>query len=351
MKRLIGVMFLVGCLLATPVTAQTGLKGEYFIGVNFARKVGSRIDRQLNFNWSEGSPARGIPHSYYSIRWTGKLLAPVTGVYRFYANVDDGIRLWIDNQLVIESWQLNDFQGYMGQIKLQAGRYYSFRVDYFNDMLGGELQLYWERPDAKPPVLDRYTKRPVGDIIPATYFYQKEPSVALATIPSKPAVPKPVAIAKVTPVRPLSKKPLVTRSTSVTTNSTVPPASISQTATNSALPIERGTTFSLPRVQFEQSSYVLLAESALDLDKLAAALTANPTWQLVIAGHTDAIGDARLNQALSENRAKVVAHYLIRKGIADSRITSVGYGGSRPIADNARETERAKNRRVEFTIR
>ncbi|GAB3544253.1 OmpA family protein [Spirosoma fluminis] len=351
MKRLIGVMFLVGCLLGTPVTAQTGLKGEYFIGVNFARKVGSRIDRQLNFNWSEGSPARGIPHSYYSIRWTGKLFAPVTGVYRFYANVDDGIRLWVDNQLVIESWQLNDSENYMGTIKLQAGRYYSFRVDYFNDMLGGELQLYWERPDAKAPAPDRYTKRPVGDIIPANFYFQKEPPVALVTIPAKPATPKPAAIAKATPVRPVPKKPLVTRPTPVTTNSAAAPGSTSQSATDPALSIERGTTFSLPRVQFEQSSYVLLTEAALDLDKLAAALTAHPAWQLVVAGHTDAIGDARLNQALSENRAKVVAHYLIRKGVADSRISSVGYGGSRPIADNARETERAKNRRVEFTIK
>lgn len=77
----------------------------------------------------------------------------------------------------------------------------------------------------------------------------------------------------------------------------------------------------------------------------------NPLWHMEIAGHTDNIGDPRLNLALSENRAKVIANYLVRKGIDDNRITTKGYGGTHPIADNTIESERQKNRRVEITIR
>ncbi len=69
-----------------------------------------------------------------------------------------------------------------------------------------------------------------------------------------------------------------------------------------------------------------------------------------MAGHTDNVGDARLNLALSEHRALVVTHYLQRKGVAEGRIKAQGYGGTRPIAPNTTETERAKNRRVEFVV-
>ena len=80
-------------------------------------------------------------------------------------------------------------------------------------------------------------------------------------------------------------------------------------------------------------------------------MRANPQWSVLISGHTDNVGDSRLNLALSENRAKVVANYLIRQGIADERITTEGFGGKRPIANNSIESKRSKNRRVEITIR
>jgi len=81
------------------------------------------------------------------------------------------------------------------------------------------------------------------------------------------------------------------------------------------------------------------------------ALKKNPLWHIDVAGHTDNVGDPRLNLALSENRAKVVSNYLMRRGIADDRLIATGYGGTRPIADNSTEGGRSKNRRVEITIR
>ncbi|GAB3953753.1 PA14 domain-containing protein [Spirosoma harenae] len=340
-------------LTSHPIWSQQGLKGEYYVGTDFKRKILTRIDPKLSFDWSAGSPARGIPHSYYSVRWTGKLLAPVSGAYKFYATVDDGIRVWVDNELVMESWQLNDSNHYTGTITLKAGQLYDLRVDYFNDMMGGELQLFWQRPDKKTIYIDRFIRS--GELIPAKYFFQKampeerftlvrESNPPINVVPPAKVIPKSIktipqkrptlTVKKPTPIPPIVK-PIVPRDTTVSLETE----------------FKRGSSAILNHVQFEQSSYILLPESSTELDKLVTVLKINPTWQIDIAGHTDNVGDPRLNLSLSENRAKVVSHYLTRHGIADDRITTKGYGGTRPIADNTIDRERPKNRRVEITIR
>ncbi|GAB3895752.1 PA14 domain-containing protein [Spirosoma agri] len=344
--------------------AQPGLKGDYYTGTNFERKILTRVDPELNFHWNRNGPATNMPRSYYSIRWTGKIMAPVTGQYGFFAKVDDGIRVWVGNKKVMDSWQLNDSKNYSGTILLEAGRYYDLRVDYFNAMLGGELELHWKRPDQKKPLI-RFSDNS-GDLITAQYFRQAAPPVAVEAKPVKPApippppkpaqpIGKPVRdIAKVTPkpvspASPVAKPVIVPKPVSETTVIAVTPQPASAPEPQSGL--TAGETVVLRNVQFEQSSYSLLPESSIELDKLVAALKTNAQWRIDVAGHTDNVGDPRLNRALSENRAKVVATYLIRHGIAEERIETKGYGGSQPIADNAIETERVKNRRVAITVR
>ncbi|GAB3771904.1 PA14 domain-containing protein [Spirosoma horti] len=342
--------------------AQQGLKGEYYTGTNFERKVYTRMDPQLNYNWRGRSPAPGLSESYYSIRWTGKLLAPASGEYRFYAKVDDGIRIWVGNKLVVNSWQLNDSKDFSGRVILEAGHFYDLRIDYFNDMLEGEIYLYWQRPDAKRTSLNPFNQ--TGELITTNYFFQKpspvrvsltkttppaapEPSAIVVKMPTKIITPK--RVARVTPKPILS--PPSTR-TATTSAPVIAPLSPVPTVSLESTPVfEPGTTVVLHKVQFEQSSYNLLPESSTELDQLVIALQKNPLWQITIAGHTDNIGDPRLNLALSENRAKVVAAYLKRRGVADNRISTNGYGGAQPIADNTLETERSKNRRVEITLK
>lgn len=356
--RVLSVLIL--WLLTMVAQAQPGLKGEYYVGTNFERKVFTRIDPTISFNWLDRSPGPGLPHSYYSIRWTGKLLAPATGEYYFYAKVDDGIRIWVGNQKVMDSWQLNDSKSFIGNIVLKAGQYYDLRVDFFNDMLEGEIFLYWQRPDRKRLLLDRFTTP--GEPITAQYFAQKAPPVAVPKKPTKPVSATPTIVASTSPKALAPKRPVIagpkpvlnpppTKIASNTATSATPAKPTSLPPADSKPELTRGKTFVLHNVQFEQSSYVLLPESSAELDNVVQAMKANPLWQLDVAGHTDNVGDPRLNLALSENRAKVVANYLIRHGISDDRITTKGYGGTRPIADNTVEVERSKNRRVEVTIR
>jgi len=79
-------------------------------------------------------------------------------------------------------------------------------------------------------------------------------------------------------------------------------------------------------------------------------LVDNPNIYVEISGHTDNVGSAAVNNKLSLERAKSVVDYLIQKGIAKERLTSVGYGFDKPIAPNTTEEGRQKNRRTEFKI-
>ena len=76
--------------------------------------------------------------------------------------------------------------------------------------------------------------------------------------------------------------------------------------------------------------------------------TENATLKISVEGHTDNVGNATLNRILSENRAKAVMNYLVTKGINTTRLTSKGWGQTKPIADNSTEEGKAKNRRVEL---
>ncbi|TAH17832.1 MAG: hypothetical protein EAZ08_12875 [Cytophagales bacterium] len=105
------------------------------------------------------------------------------------------------------------------------------------------------------------------------------------------------------------------------------------------------------KIQFEQSKADLLPISIMELEKLVEILVRNPTWQIEIGGHTDGVGNAKLNQQLSEQRANIVRDYLVQREINKSRITTVGYGGTKPLANNNDVSSREQNRRVEIILR
>jgi OOP family OmpA-OmpF porin len=101
---------------------------------------------------------------------------------------------------------------------------------------------------------------------------------------------------------------------------------------------------------FEPSGIELSGEGKALLDSALAILNANPSAVLVVEGHTDDQGDATENRNLSLRRAEVVVAYLVAGGIAPERLTAIGYGEDRPMADNSTEEGRAQNRRIEFVI-
>ena len=104
-------------------------------------------------------------------------------------------------------------------------------------------------------------------------------------------------------------------------------------------------------ILFDTDKAAIKPESLPTLDEVVALMSGEPEWQITVEGHTDATGAAAHNQALSEQRAAAVKAYLVSKGVAESRLSSAGFGASRPVADNATELGRAQNRRVELVRR
>jgi len=104
-------------------------------------------------------------------------------------------------------------------------------------------------------------------------------------------------------------------------------------------------------INFDVDKATIKPESQPALDYVAQMLKDNPDLNLTIAGHTDSTGTWAHNKTLSENRARAVLEALVSRGIAAGRLASVGYGQDKPIADNATEEGRAKNRRVELIKR
>ncbi|MFN8347337.1 MAG: PA14 domain-containing protein [Spirosomataceae bacterium] len=343
-----GLAFVLLCQLSA---AQQGLKGEYYNGTDFEEKIVTRTDPQINFNWFQRSPAPGVNHSYFSVRWTGKLKAPVTGKYVFSAQVDDGIRVWVGNKKIIDGWALHDNAAFTGAVVLEAGNYYELRVDYFNAMLEGTVRLLWHIPDGSNPLFGTEMK-PIGD----QYLFQAVPK-AKPVVVKQSTAPPPVKVAAQVPKPKTStqslpeKKPVAAVIPPKSTPAAAIVAPEKQPENTTFQQLKIGKALILKNVFFEQSKYTLLPESYPELDKLVRTMQQRPTLRIEISGHTDNVGDPRLNQSLSEFRARVVMNYLTRHGIAENRIETKGYGGTRPLTGNSTESEREQNRRVEFVVR
>lgn len=103
-------------------------------------------------------------------------------------------------------------------------------------------------------------------------------------------------------------------------------------------------------IQFETAKATIKKSSYPILDQIVAILELDTTYMLEISGHTDNQGDHDKNVRLSQDRAEAVMNYLINKGIDSTRLSAIGYGPDKPIADNSTKQGRSANRRVEFEI-
>jgi outer membrane protein OmpA-like peptidoglycan-associated protein/tetratricopeptide (TPR) repeat protein len=114
--------------------------------------------------------------------------------------------------------------------------------------------------------------------------------------------------------------------------------------------VEVGAKVILKNIFFEFGKSTLKSESFAELNNVIKLLQNNETLRIEISGHTDNIGTYKYNKKLSEDRAKAVVDYLIKKGITPDRLTYKGYAYDQPVAPNTTEAGRAQNRRVEFKV-
>lgn len=127
-----------------------GLKAEFFNNKDLqGPPVVVRKDSQINFDWSRGRPAPEINEDGFSARWTGKFVPPETGQYQLGAMADDGVRVYLDNQLIVDAWsgnQASQIRTVMKEVNLVAGRTYEVRLEYYEDVRNAIAKLFWSFP-------------------------------------------------------------------------------------------------------------------------------------------------------------------------------------------------------------
>ncbi|MFN0060038.1 MAG: PQQ-dependent sugar dehydrogenase [Planctomycetota bacterium] len=123
-----------------------GLRGEYYDDFGFGGAELVRIDPVIDFDWGSGSPDPSMDDDFFSIRWTGQVLADFTSLYTFYTITDDGVRLWIDDDLLIDEWVDMAPTEHSGTIALAAGQLYDVRMEFYEWGGGAVARLEWQAP-------------------------------------------------------------------------------------------------------------------------------------------------------------------------------------------------------------
>jgi MSHA biogenesis protein MshQ len=106
-----------------------------------------QIDASIDFNWAQTAPNTAINPNYFAVRWQGSVTFPSSGTYQFSTLTDDGVRLWIDDVLVIDNWTLHSATyNDSALISFNAGQHVNIRMEYFENATDAVAQLFWITP-------------------------------------------------------------------------------------------------------------------------------------------------------------------------------------------------------------
>jgi hypothetical protein len=127
--------------------STSGLQAEYFNNKSLSGTPAvTRVDQTVNFNWGTGSPADGVHDDNFSARWTGQIVAPKSETYTFRTSSDDGIRVWIAGQLVIDNWTDHGWTDNTKHVALTAGQSYDIKIEYYESGNTALAMLRWSSP-------------------------------------------------------------------------------------------------------------------------------------------------------------------------------------------------------------
>jgi len=146
---------------ASVLSQGDGLKAEYYDNIDFTNLKQTRTDSTVNFNWGRSSPDPSIGADTFSARWTGQLEAKYSENYNFYTTSDDGVRLWVNNQLLIDKFVDQSAKEYSGAIALIAGQKYDIKLEYYENRYDAVSQLSWS------------SSSQTKEIIPQSQLYSK----------------------------------------------------------------------------------------------------------------------------------------------------------------------------------
>jgi hypothetical protein len=133
---------------ASPPSDDPGWWAEYYSNPGlYDDPALTRYEREINYDWGRGAPAPGLPTDYFSVRWTRTAYFNA-GTYEFCVTVDDGARVWIDGQLIIDQWKVQGVSTYCDSEHLSAGNH-TLQMAYFENTEYAVARLWW-RPGEGP---------------------------------------------------------------------------------------------------------------------------------------------------------------------------------------------------------
>lgn len=149
-------------LLGSP---RNGLLGEYFSGTGLTPLAYRGYDADVNYNWYHASPDASLPVDSYSVRWTGYIKTPdgVSGNYTFFTVSDDGVRLWVNGQLLVNNWTNHAPTENSKVISLQGGQVYSIKLEYYEAGGTALIQMLWQPPNGAKEIIPSSRLLPVSE--------------------------------------------------------------------------------------------------------------------------------------------------------------------------------------------
>ncbi len=131
---------------------ENGLLGSYFNRIDFTGETFMRIDETLNYDWATNSPwTKRINPEFFSIIWTGRIVPPRTGVYTLYLSSDDGARLWIDGELVLDQFTEHENTTYEVKKMMLVGKSYDIKYAFCEVTVLAVSKLEWSCGEAGIP--------------------------------------------------------------------------------------------------------------------------------------------------------------------------------------------------------
>ncbi len=126
--------------------AGEGLSAQYFDNADFTSSKLSRTDATVNFDWGTSAPVSNVANTTYSVRWTGAVVPAFSELYTFILTADDGVRLWVDDQLIVNNWVNQSAKTVSGQVALTAGQPATVKLEYFQNTGFATVKLEWSSP-------------------------------------------------------------------------------------------------------------------------------------------------------------------------------------------------------------
>ncbi|HEX5749168.1 MAG TPA: PQQ-dependent sugar dehydrogenase [Archangium sp.] len=143
-------------------TPVHGLRAQYFDTAGFQDLKLERVDPTVDFRWETGSPDPAMDSNTFSVRWTGSVVPLYSETYTFHTQSNDGVRLWVDGQLLIDDWTVHSTTENRGTVTLQAGRAYSLQLEFFEQTGLAVMRLHWSSPSQRKQLIPPEQLRPAA---------------------------------------------------------------------------------------------------------------------------------------------------------------------------------------------